>query len=353
VAVSRKVRWFRFALVPCLALLLGSCHGQDPVQPEPPKKAAKKAAAKATKKADAKQHEAEREPEKFTVPFAWEAEKEEPLALTRSFLREAFADNDSYMQRGDKFFAAFADKQTPRATVVACADSRVHNQAWDLTPENDDFTIRDIGNQVLNVEGSVEYGVEHLHTPLLMVVGHTGCGAVKAAMGDVSKLSEPIRKELEHLKVPPSDPSKAPEAAWAEAVVANVNNQVAFSLKRFNHEVRAGKLTVVGAVYDFRNDLGLGAGKLVVVNVNGNADPERMESFVEAVNGHDNARAAKGGKVAKGAKEATARKGKTEHAAARDVAAELAKIRGISAHSDGAEPLAIRHTAQASAVHEH
>jgi carbonic anhydrase len=329
--------------------LLGGCHAQPQVQPEPAKKVAKKAGARA-KKAEAHK-EAEHAPESFTVPFAWEAAKDEPLALTRSFLRDAFADNNAYMQRGDKFFAAFADKQTPRATVITCADSRVHSQAWDLTPENDDFTVRDIGNQVENVEGSVEYGVEHLHTPLLLIVGHTGCGAVKAAMGDTSKLSAPIRKELEHLHVPAADPSKSPDVAWAEAVVANVNNQVAFSLKRFNHEVHEGTLTVVGVVYDFRNDLGQGAGKLIVVNVNGNADADRMESFVEAVNGrpHDakDAREAKDGKPAKAPKDTKERPGHAEASSApKDIAGELAQIRGISAHATEGEPLAAREAAE-------
>jgi len=349
-AVSRQVRWFGFALLPCLSLLLAGCHAQPQVQPEPAKKAVKKSAAKAKKAEAAKVREAEHEPEKFTVPFAWEAAKEEPLALTRAFLRDAFADNDSYMEHGEKFFAAFADKQTPRATVITCADSRVHSQAWDLTPENDDFTVRDIGNQVENVEGSVEYGVEHLHTPLLLVIGHTGCGAVKAAMGDISKLSDPIRKELQHLQVPPANPTKAANVAWAEAVVANVNNQVAFSLKRFNHEVHEGTLTVVGAVYDFRNDLGQGAGKLVIVNVNGNADLERMASFVEAVNATGNEHEPKGAKDARQPREAKAKKGKAEPADAptpsKDIAAELAKIRGISAHSAGPESVAARDTAR-------
>lgn len=338
--------------MPCLALVLQGCHAQPQVQPEPAKKVAKKLAARAAKKLEAHQPtKAEHEPESFTVPFAWEAAKDEPLAITRSFLRDAFADNATYMDRGDKFFAAFADKQTPRATVITCADSRVHSQAWDLSPENDDFTVRDIGNQVENVEGSVEYGVEHLHTPLLLVIGHTGCGAVKAAMGDTSKLDEPIRKELEHLHVPAADPKKAPEAAWAEAVVANVNNQVAFSLKRFNHEVHEGRLTVVGAVYDFRNDLGQGAGKLVVVNVNGNADPDRMESFVEAVNGPSGARGTKEGKSAKSTKESNGKKSSGEAASPgpRDIAAELAKIRGISAQATEGEHVAAREAAE---VHE-
>lgn len=364
-AVCRHVAWSRFALVPCFALLFAGCHAEPQVQPEPAKKVAKKAAARAKKAETRKAAEVEHAPETFTVPFAWEAAKDEPLSMTRSFLRDAFVDNDAYMERGDKFFAAFADKQTPRATVVTCADSRVHSQAWDLTPENDDFTIRDIGNQVGNVEGSVEYGVEHLHTPLLLVIGHTGCGAVKAAMGDTSKLSEPIRKELEHLHVPVSDSSKDPNTAWAEAVVANVNNQVAFSLKRFNHDVHEGTLTVVGAVYDFRNDLGQGAGKLVVVNVNGNSDPDRMESFVEAVNGRVGPREAKDSKPSKGSKDGKDGKdvrekpGNAERAevasAPKDIAAELAKIRGVSAQAE-TQPLAAREAAEvarAAAAHGH
>ena len=363
-AVCRHVRWSPLALVSCLALLFAGCHAKEQVQPEPAKKVAKKAGARAGKKPEArKERAAERAPETFTVPFAWEAAKDEPLAMTRSFLRDAFADNRAYMERGDKFFAAFADKQTPRATVITCADSRVHSQAWDLTPENDDFTVRDIGNQVENVEGSVEYGVEHLHTPLLLVIGHTGCGAVKAAMGDTSKLSEPIRKELEHLHVPAADPNKPPDAAWAEAVVSNVNNQVAFSLKRFSHQVHEGTLTVVGAVYDFRNDLGQGAGKLVVVNVNGNADQDRMESFVEAVNGRAGSREANDGKEAKGAKDAKDAKDqklKGEHAeapaASKDIAAELTKIRGISAQATDGEHLAAREVAElheSAVAHKH
>ena len=52
------------------------------------------------------------------MPFAWEAAKDEPLALTRQFLADVLTDNQAYMEHGDKFFAAFADKQTPRATVL-------------------------------------------------------------------------------------------------------------------------------------------------------------------------------------------------------------------------------------------
>ncbi|MDQ2642175.1 MAG: carbonic anhydrase [Myxococcota bacterium] len=220
---------------------------------------------------------------KYAVPFAWESSPDDPLAVARSFMGEVVRDNKSHAALGVKVFAEYRDVQKPRATVVTCSDSRVHTSAFDETPENDVFMIKNIGNQLENAEGSVEYGVEHLNTPVLFVIGHTGCGAVKAAIeGELSKLSKPVRAELEHLKLPELT-EKDENAAWAEAVVANVRNQVAHAVEHFGGRVQQGKLTVVGAVYDFRNDLGQGAGKITIVDVNGNDEPERMKAFVTAI----------------------------------------------------------------------
>jgi len=235
--------------------------------------------------ASAAEH-ARNQPKQFAVPFAWEASADEPLARTRAFLRDVVRDNEINASRGKKYFEAFAQKQAPRVTVLTCSDSRVQTQAWDATPDNDDFQIRNIGNQLQNSQGSVEYGIEHLRTPLLLIIGHTGCGAVKAAMGDIGGLSEPIRKELAGLELPKDLKSAEPSnSAWAEAVVANVHAQVQGAVGHFNREVAEQKLTVVGAVYDFRGDLGV-PGTLHLVNVNANIDPERLAAFTKAVGGH-------------------------------------------------------------------
>jgi len=327
----------RLALVLSLMGLPLGCQPKQEVSAEPKKtakKEPKKEGAKTEKGHAAKAAEkgaAELEdPGKFIVPFAWEAAKDEPLAQTRAFLNEVFTDNQDYMSHGDKFFAAFADKQTPRATVLTCADSRVHTPAWDVTPENDDFMIRNIGNQVENAEGSIEYGIEHLRTPLLLVIGHTGCGAVKAAMGDTSKLSAPIQAELGHIHVPKPSAGKSPEAAWAEAVVVNVNNQVETALKQFGKQIQAGELTVVGAVYDFRNDLMQGAGKLTIVNVNGNSEAERMSAFVDAITGKKEGEGKDAKKRGKGGK-------LDDTAAAAAIAEQIAKLgRHSSAHAEAA-----------------
>jgi carbonic anhydrase len=281
----------RLAVVLLGALALAGCRG---AQGEAESKASAEPSAAASAPAD-KGKDGEHAPGNshaganpeengnFPVPFAWETSRDEPLAMARQFLRDLLNDNRAYMGRGAPFFAAFKDAQTPRATVITCSDSRVQTPAFDATPENDAFMIRNIGNQIANSEGSVEYGVEHLGTSVLLVLGHTGCGAVKAAMGDTAGLSPAVRGEVDKLKLQKPKAGGNPDAAWTEAVIENVNNQVAFALTRFGGRVQAAKLTVIGAVYDFRNDLVQGPGKVTIVNVNGNAEAQRMRAFVDAV----------------------------------------------------------------------
>ena len=261
--------------------VVDEAHAEEPEHKKaPPAASAKPAGAEA--------HAAAEDPSapRYAIPFAWEVSKDEPLAKARSYLTEMLTDNATNAAQGRAHFAPFAETQAPRATVVTCADSRVQSNAWDETPENDAFTIRNIGNQVTNAHGSVEYGLVHLHTPVLLVLGHTGCGAVKAAMGKLDGLSDPIKNELKGMKLPEAKPGVPERKAWAEAVVANVNQQVAFAVANFGGLLREQRVSVVGAVYDFRNDLGKGFGKISIVNVNGNTEPERLKAFQTALTGN-------------------------------------------------------------------
>ena len=119
-------------------------------------------------------------------------------------------------------------------------------------------------------KGSVEYGVLHLHTPLLLIIGHSACGAIKAALGDYSAEPDDIKHELDTIHITKGD-------EWMKAVITNVNNQVATALKKFAHQVEDGHLAVMGAVYDFRDDLKHGKGKLTMVNLNGETDTTKIK----------------------------------------------------------------------------
>lgn len=118
------------------------------------------------------------------APFAAQAHGHEhgDAAVAQSIIKEIKADQAAYVaaHNGD-FFKELAKGQHPRATVVTCSDSRVHTNMLDKTPEGDLFMIRDIGNQIATATGSVQYGVNHLNSSLLIIIGHSKCGAISAA----------------------------------------------------------------------------------------------------------------------------------------------------------------------------
>jgi carbonic anhydrase len=191
-------------------------------------------------------------------------------AAILSFLNELAADNSVYMVTHKiEFFAGLAKGQTPKATVVTCSDSRVQANMFDRTPEGELFTVRNIGNQLVTAEGSVEYGVHHLHTPILMFIGHSRCGAIAAVSENYSKESPAIKHELDTITIPK-------ELNNLDGVKANVHYQVSVALLKFSDEIDAGTLTVIGAVMDFADDLHQGAGKLHLINLNGEKDAIKL-----------------------------------------------------------------------------
>jgi carbonic anhydrase len=142
---------------------------------------------------------------------------------------------------------------------------------FDRAPEGELFTVRNIGNQLGTAEGSVEYGVHHLHTPILIFIGHSRCGAIAAASGNYSKESAAIKRELDTIAIPK-------DINNIDGVKLNVNNQVTSALFKFAEEIEAGHLTVLGAVMDFADDLHRGSGKLHLINVNGETELTKLEN---------------------------------------------------------------------------
>lgn len=89
------------------------------------------------------------------------------------------------------------EAQHPFAVVLTCSDSRVSPEILFDQGIGDLFVIRNAGNLVTDIDmGSIEYAVEHLDTKLVIVLGHTECGAIKAYVGD--KNNE-YKKHLSHI----------------------------------------------------------------------------------------------------------------------------------------------------------
>jgi carbonic anhydrase len=96
-------------------------------------------------------------------------------------IAEVFKTNDAFVRgRGEDYFKSHLEVQRPEITLLTCSDSRVQPSILSEEMIDKVFVIRNIGNQLENSAGSVDYGIFHLQTPLLMVLGHVNCGAVRA-----------------------------------------------------------------------------------------------------------------------------------------------------------------------------
>jgi len=207
--------------------------------------------------------------------------KEEINQKGMTIIKEMLDTNRLYFktQSHDKFKMAI-EGQNPRVTLVSCSDSRVQNTAIDASPENDLFVIRNIGNQLITNEGSIAYGIKHLKTPILLIMGHSRCGAIKAAMSDYSAENSDIRREVDTLTLSiqnsceRGDPQK-----WIKSIVSNVHKQVEYALQEYQNDIDRGTLIVVGAVFDFANDMKYGYGQFNVVNINGKDVEEKFNAY--------------------------------------------------------------------------
>jgi len=150
------------------------------------------------------------------------------------------------------------DGQHPFVTMLSCSDSRVPLEVVFDQGIGDIFVIRVAGNVAGDSEiGSIEYGVEHVGTPLLVVLGHTKCGAVTAAAthahteGSITKLVERIQPAVE--KVTKDTPEITAEELVKKATVENVWESIKNLMKKseiLRHCVKEDKLRVVGAIYN-------------------------------------------------------------------------------------------------------
>jgi carbonic anhydrase len=147
--------------------------------------------------------------------------------------------------------------QHPVASILSCSDSRVPPEIVFGHGVGDLFVVRVAGNVCGDDEmGSLEYGVDHLETPLLVVMGHTGCGAVTAAVtgaelhGHVAALVDHIRPAVAAAQR--MNPRLSGAALVPAAIEANVWESIRQLLKQSSivrGRVAAGKLKIVGAVY--------------------------------------------------------------------------------------------------------
>jgi carbonic anhydrase len=190
---------------------------------------------------------------------------------TSEIIRQIISGNIEFTNSHiESYFTSHEQKQTPYITLVSCSDSRVPSTAIMPDTVNRVFTIENIGNQILSTEGSVDYGIFHLKTPVLMIMGHSDCGAIKAYMHGFSEESYNIKRELDFFR--PIINAHEGEHDFHQVlsfnIERNIDYQVSIAYKKYKDLIIQNKLVIIGAYYDFLNDFNKGKGRIIFVNVN-------------------------------------------------------------------------------------
>jgi len=199
-------------------------------------------------------------------PAQTETPKEEPAPANASEgLQRLMAGNQRFVagspQHGHESIARrkeLAAEQHPFATVLGCSDSRVPVELLFDQGLGDLFVVRVAGN-VADVDdlGSIEYAVEHLHTPLVLVLGHESCGAVTAALEPEAarkKEAKDIQELLAHIL--PALKGIDPTLNQNERVHRGVESNVRWSMQQLQNtpelkeKITGGQLKIVGGVYE-------------------------------------------------------------------------------------------------------
>lgn len=130
--------------------------------------------------------------------------------------------------------------QSPFALVICCSDSRVIPERIFDVDVGEIFVIRTAGNVINEGElASIEYGIEHLNIPYVLVLGHTHCGAIHAAIhNEKGKYLSPI---LNNIKRAIGD-----ECDEVKAAKINALKQVEYLKDRFKDYLG----TIEAAIYD-------------------------------------------------------------------------------------------------------
>jgi carbonic anhydrase len=151
---------------------------------------------------------------------------DQALALLMAGNRRHVSDKHAHPNRSASRRGEVIERQEPFAVILGCADSRVPTAVVFDQGIGDLFVVRIAGNLVDDlVLGSIEYAIEHLHVPLVVVLGHSRCGAIAAAFdrharGHIATLVNALQPAIANAKHPPGD-------QIANAIDANIRIAVA------------------------------------------------------------------------------------------------------------------------------
>jgi len=181
---------------------------------------------------------------------------DEALRLLKDGNARFAGDELAIKDTGEERREELAGGQKPFAIILSCSDSRVPPELVFDQGLGDLFIVRVAGNVVDPIAlGSIEYAAEHLHTPLLVVMGHSKCGAVTAAFEgeelppNIAAIAKKISPAVKVAKAGHGEEEELIEAAVTENV-KEVIKDIEKNSPILKELAESGKIKIIGAKYE-------------------------------------------------------------------------------------------------------
>lgn len=175
-------------------------------------------------------------------------------------------------------------RTAPALCWLADSDPRINRNlvARAATPV---YSIRNLANQLISNSSDLDYAINHLHIPLLLITGNSDSSSIRMFNRNDPAVPTNIRASLDHLHQPLTRAAaitldkESPDEKELRLVEKNVDYQVEEALKRYRARVKKGRLMVVGGVIDLNNQYGRGENQLIIININGITTDNKLKKM--------------------------------------------------------------------------
>ncbi|MCD8044549.1 MAG: carbonic anhydrase [Tannerellaceae bacterium] len=197
-----------------------------------------------------------------TAALTASSESDDPLTNLKKGNERFYSGNSRHIHQDAETIRELTAGQHPHTVVISCSDSRVPPEIIFDQGLGDIFTIRTAGHVMSDFEeGSVEYAVEHLHSKLVVVLGHEHCGAIHAMLehlnddhveGHIGAIVQALKNEPEEQVLLKGTCDNLPE----QAILANIEHgvkQLRESDPILSKLYKEGEINIIGALYHLDN----------------------------------------------------------------------------------------------------
>lgn len=210
-----------------------------------------------------------------------------------AYLSKLLKQNEEHIKTSQHLYGQLKASQNPKVAIAYCSDSRIqmtafasnYDQALEMV--GNVFTGEDIGHTYESISAMARYAVGHLRVGLIMVLGHTNCGAVAASCKDYSNEDKEIQLRLDSIHEPISavyDPCLEESLCQALCAQQNVDHQVSHLVSEYDGHIADNKLVVFGAIQDISGAYGGPLARVYLTNINGETNSEKIMAMSKGFN---------------------------------------------------------------------